>query len=117
MPIFSWPKNYANLNHAKTQQALAIVEYRKMVAQALMDIRDTTNNLDAYRQVFAASEREVAQHQQNFAKISARYKVGYADLYSDYEAVDILSTTLLELESNRQQIMANTLVLLKAIGG
>ncbi len=63
-----------------------------MVAQALMDIRDTTNNLDAYRQVFAASEREVAQHQQNFAKISARYKVGYADLYSDYEAVDILST-------------------------
>lgn len=117
VPIFSWPKNYANLNYAKTQQAIAVVEYRKTVAQALLDIQDTTNNLNVYQQAYAASEREVAQHQQNFAKLSARYESGYADLYSYYEAVDILSSARLELESNRQQIMANTIILLKAIGG
>lgn len=117
LPIFNWPKSYANLNYAKSQQAIAIIEYRKTVAQALMDIKNASNDLAAFNTVFNASRRELALHQQNFTKITHRYQAGYADLYSYYEAIDILNTAALELESNRQQIMANTIVLLKATGG
>lgn len=117
LPIFNWPKSYANLNYAKSQQAIAIIEYRKTVAQALMDIKSASNDLAAFNTVFDASRRELALHQQNFTKITHRYQAGYADLYSYYEAIDILNTAALELESNRQQIMANTIVLLKATGG
>ncbi|WP_380180612.1 TolC family protein [Kalamiella sp. sgz302252] len=117
LPVFNWPKNYANLDYAKSQQAMAVVEYRKTVAQALLDIQEATNNLNSYQRLLAAARNEVAKHQQNFAKISHRYAAGYADLYSYYEAIDMLNAAVLELESHRQQTMANTVVLLKAVGG
>ncbi|MCX8960090.1 TolC family protein [Erwinia psidii] len=117
LPVFNWPKNYANLNYARSQQVITVIEYRKTVAQALMDIQDATNNLAGYQHLYSAAGAEVAQHRENFVKLDARYAAGYADLYGYYEAVDLAFTAEMELESNRQQMMAYTVTLLKAIGG
>ncbi|WP_338567625.1 TolC family protein [Erwinia sp. E_sp_B01_3] len=117
IPIFRWPKNYANLNYAHSQQALAVVAYRKIVAQGLLDIQDSTNNLRASEETTATLMDEVDIHRQNLSKLTTRYEAGYGDLYNLYEAIDLLTSSQFDLESHRQQVMTNTIVLLKAIGG
>lgn len=117
LPVFNWPKNYANLNYTRSQQVITVIEYRKTVAQALLDIQNATNNLAAYEHLYSAARAEVAQHRDNFIKLNARYTAGYADLYNYYEAIDLAYTAETELESNRHQMMAYTVALLKAIGG
>lgn len=117
IPIFRWPKNYANLNYAHSQQALAVVAYRKSVAQGLLDIQDSTNNLRASEETTATLMDEVDIHRQNLSKLTTRYEAGYGDLYNLYEAIDLLTSSQFDLESHRQQVMTNTIVLLKAIGG
>lgn len=88
-----------------------------MVANALLDLKDASDALNLYRSYFAYSEKELERHTRNFSKISKRHARGYIDLYSYYEAVDILSTAKIEVESNRKQAMDNVIILLKSIGG
>lgn len=117
IPIFSWPKYYANLQFAETQQEISLVNYKDVVANALLDLKDASDALNLYRSHFAYSEKELERHTRNFSKISKRHARGYIDLYSYYEAVDILSTAKIEVESNRKQAMDNVIILLKSIGG
>lgn len=117
MPIFRWPKNYANLNYAHSQQALAVIAYRKSVAQGMLDIQDATNNLRASQETTATLRSEVDIHELNLSKLITRYEAGYGDLYNLYEAIDLLTSAQFDLESSRQQMMTNTVVLLKSIGG
>lgn len=117
VPIFNWQKNYANLNYAESQQAIAVLEYRKTVAQALNDIQDTTNNLSKYAETLDILQQEASLQRINLRKITRRYDAGYRDVYSWYEALNLNSTAQIELESSRQQMMTNVIALLKAIGG
>lgn len=117
LPVFSWPIAYTNLKLAETQQAMRIIEYRDTIAQAMMDIKDATNRLAINRQICSWSFNETGKHSDNFAKVMLRYQAGYMDLYSLYESLDLYSTSRLEQESNQQQLMNNTIVLLKALGG
>lgn len=117
VPIFNWPKHYANLNYAESQQAIAVLEYRKTVAQALNDIQDTTNNLSKYAETVELLQQEAGLQHSNLHKVTRRYDAGYSDVYSWYEALERNTTVQLELESSRQQMMTNTIALLKAVGG
>lgn len=117
MPIFNWPKSYANLNYAESQQAIAVLEFKKTVAQALKDIQDTTNNLSKYAEIVKMLQAEAEHQQRNLHRATLRYDAGYSDLYTWYEALDLNFTAQLELESSRQQVMSNIIALLSVIGG
>ncbi|HEK0623402.1 TPA: TolC family protein [Proteus mirabilis] len=116
-PIFSFPKSWANLEYAKSQQAIAIIEYKDTIANALKDIKDSANSLSVNSQLFVLKSEETEVQKTNYNKLKLRHESGYLDLYSLYESLDIYYTSLVELESNRQQLMDNTIILLKSIGG
>lgn len=116
-PVFDWPKDYANLKYAHSQQTTAVIEYRKTVAQALRDIQDRTNNLSKYAEMNEILQQEAGMQQSNLHRVTRRYDAGYSDLYAWYEALDLSTTAQVELESNRQQMMSNVIGLIAAIGG
>ncbi|MBN7121330.1 hypothetical protein BSU01_06335 [Erwinia billingiae] len=117
IPIFDLPKHYANLKYAETQQKLAIIDYRRTIAKSLMEIKEATDSLRISQENVAIVRKELASQSESFTKNKLRYDAGYADLYTYYEALDIFTSTKIELESKRQQVILNSVAVLNVIGG
>lgn len=117
IPVFNWPKHYNNLNYVMNQQKQAVVEYKNIVAQAMLDIKDATKSLVVYRDMLTTAGKEVTLHENNFSAMQKRYEAGYMDLYSYYELVNLTCIAKAEFESYRQKTMDSVIILLKSIGG
>ncbi|MBO1811261.1 TolC family protein [Serratia ureilytica] len=117
IPVFSLPTLINNLELAHSQQVLALNSYRKAVASAMKDISDSVNDMASFAEIVSALTVETRVHRNTFRQVMLQYEAGYLDLYSYYEAIDAISTSEIELESNRQLLMNSTIVVLKSIGG
>jgi len=106
--------------HVKTTQAQTSVaeqQYRQAVMAAFEEVENALVNLDAHRQQRIELQQEVQRLRVVADQIEAQLREGVASQLEVFETERTLLQAQLELLTNHQQILTDTVRLYKALGG
>jgi NodT family efflux transporter outer membrane factor (OMF) lipoprotein len=106
--------------HVKTTQAQSTVaeqEYRRTVMGAFEEVENALVNLNSHRQQHVELQQEVARLRVVADQIEAQLKEGVVSQLEVFETERTLLEAQLALLANHQQILSDTVLLYKALGG
>ena len=115
-PIFD-PSVKARLKTSEARTVVAEGEYRRVVMAAFEEVENALVNLDAHRR----QRVELAQQAERLgivaAQVDAQMKEGMVSQLEVFESERTLLASQLALLANHQQILSDTVLLYKALGG
>ena len=115
-PIFD-PGVKARLKTSEARTALAEGEYRRVVMAAFEEVENALVNLDAHRR----QRIELAQQAERLGvvatQVEAQLQEGMVSQLDVFESQRTLLASQLALLANHQQILSDTVLLYKALGG
>ncbi len=115
-PIFD-PGVKARLKTSEARTVVAEGEYRRVVMAAFEEVENALVNLDAHRR----QRIELAQQAERLgvvaAQVEARLQEGMVSQLDVFESQRTLLASQLALLANHQQILSDTVLLYKALGG
>ena len=115
-PIFD-PSVKARLKTSEARVEVAEGEYRRVVMAAFEEVENALVNLDAHRR----QRVELAQQAERLgvvaAQVEAQLKEGMVSQLEVFESQRTLLASQLALLANHQQILSDTVLLYKALGG
>jgi len=106
--------------HVKTTEAQTTVaeqEYRRTVMGAFEEVENALVNLDAHKQQRVELLQEVQRLRIVADQIKSQLREGVISQLDVFETDRTLLQAELEVLSNHQQILADTVLLYKALGG
>lgn len=115
-PIFD-PSVRAHVKTTKAQSGLAEQQYRRTVMGAFEEVENALVNLDSHRQQRIQLQEEVARLRLVADQIEAQLKEGVVSQLEVFETERTLLEAQLALLANHQQILSDTVLLYKALGG
>ena len=115
-PIFD-PGVRAHVKTSKAQGDLAEQQYRRTVMGAFEEVENTLVNLDSHRKQRVELQQEVARLRLVADQIEAQLKEGVVSQLEVFETERTLLEAQLALLANHQQILSDTVLLYKALGG
>ena len=117
LPIFNWGSNKANLDYAKIQQQVQIVNYEAAVQSAFRDISDALVAREQLDKTYVANLQQSKAYADALRLIRLRYKYGVSsalDLLDAERSSYSADTALLANQLTRLENLAD---LYKALGG
>lgn len=115
-PIFD-PSVKARLKTSEARTAVAEGEYRRVVMAAFEEVENALVNLDAHRRQRVELEQQAERLGVVAAQVEAQLKEGMVSQLEVFEAQRTLLAAQLALLANHQQILSDTVLLYKALGG
>jgi outer membrane protein TolC len=115
-PIFD-PGVRAHVKTSKAQGDLAEQQYRRTVMGAFEEVENALVNLDSHRKQRVELQQEVARLRLVADQIEAQLKEGVVSQLEVFETERTLLEAQLALLANHQQILSDTVLLYKALGG
>jgi NodT family efflux transporter outer membrane factor (OMF) lipoprotein len=115
-PIFD-PGVKAHIKTSEAQAQVAEQQYRSTVMAAFEEVENALVNLDAHKKQRAELQQQVNQLQEVATTTDAQRKEGLVSQLEVFEIERSLLSAQLALLANHQQILSDTVVLYKALGG
>ena len=115
-PLFD-PSVRAHIGTTKAQNTVAEQQYRATVMGAFEEVENALVNLNSHRQQRIELLQEVARLQLVADQIEAQLKAGVVSQLEVFETERTLLTAQQDLLTNHQQILSDTVLLYKALGG
>jgi NodT family efflux transporter outer membrane factor (OMF) lipoprotein len=115
-PIFN-PGVRAHVKTTKAQGEVAEQQYRRTVMGAFEEVENALVNLDSHRKQRVELQQEVARLRLVADQIEAQLKEGVVSQLEVFETERTLLEAQLALLANHQQILSDTVLLYKALGG
>ena len=115
-PIFD-PGVRAHVKTSKAQGDLAEQQYRRTVMGAFEEVENALVNLDSHRKQRVELQQEVARLRLVADQIEAQLREGVVSQLEVFETERTLLEAQLALLTNHQQILSDTVLLYKALGG
>jgi len=115
-PIFD-PSVKARLKTSEARTAVAEGEYRRVVMAAFEEVENALVNLDAHRRQRVELEQQAQRLGVVAAQVEAQLKEGMVSQLEVFESQRTLLASQLALLANHQQILSDTVLLYKALGG
>jgi outer membrane protein TolC len=106
--------------HVKTTEAQTTVaeqQYRQTVMGAFEEVENALVNLDSHRQQRVELQQEVERLSVVNVQMQSQLREGVVSQLDVFETDRTLLQAQLELLSNHQQILSDTVLLYKALGG
>jgi multidrug efflux system outer membrane protein len=107
----------AHVKTSKAQGDLAEQQYRRTVMGAFEEVENALVNLDSHRKQRVELQQEVARLRLVADQIEAQLKEGVVSQLEVFETERTLLEAQLALLANHQQILSDTVLLYKALGG
>jgi outer membrane protein TolC len=92
-------------------------EYRRVVMAAFEEVENALVNLDAHRRQRVELEQQAQRLGVVAAQVEAQLKEGMVSQLEVFESQRTLLASQLALLANHQQILSDTVLLYKALGG
>jgi outer membrane protein, multidrug efflux system len=115
-PIFD-PGVRAHVKTTKAQGEVAEQQYRRTVMGAFEEVENALVNLDSHRKQRVELQQEVERLRLVADQIEAQLKEGVVSQLEVFETERTLLEAQLALLANHQQILSDTVLLYKALGG
>ena len=115
-PIFD-PSVKARLKTSEARTEVAEGEYRRVVMAAFEEVENALVNLDAHRRQRVELEQQAERLGVVAAQVEAQLKEGMVSQLEVFESQRTLLSSQLALLANHQQILSDTVLLYKALGG
>lgn len=115
-PIFD-PGVKARLKTSEARTGVAEGEYRRVVMAAFEEVENALVNLDAHRRQRAELQQQAERLGIVAAQVGAQMQEGMVSQLEVFEAERTLLASQLALLANHQQILSDTVLLYKALGG
>ena len=117
LPIFNWGSNKANLDYAKIQQQVQIVNYEAAVQSAFRDVSDALVAREQLDKTYAANRRQSKAYADALRLVRLRYKHGVSSALDLLDAERSSYGADTALLSNQLTRLENLADLYKALGG
>ncbi len=117
LPIFAGGKITAAVAQARANYAALVAAYRTAVLGAYRDVEDELSDLQYLKSESEALDQTLANAKENRALLVVQYQQGIASSLDLITADQTELTTRLNIENTRNQRLAATVLLLKALGG
>ncbi|SDG15570.1 efflux transporter, outer membrane factor (OMF) lipoprotein, NodT family [Paraburkholderia phenazinium] len=111
------PSVRAHVKTTKAQGDVAEQQYRRTVMGAFEEVENALVNLDSHRKQRVELQEEVARLRLVADQIEAQLKEGVVSQLEVFETERTLLEAQLALLANHQQILSDTVLLYKALGG
>ncbi|MGJ9416652.1 efflux transporter outer membrane subunit [Massilia sp. CMS3.1] len=115
-PIFD-PGVKARLKTSEARTGVAEGEYRRVVMAAFEEVENALVNLDAHRRQRVELQQQAERLGIVAAQVGAQMQEGVVSQLEVFEAERTLLASQLALLANHQQILSDTVLLYKALGG
>ncbi|MBQ5941908.1 efflux transporter outer membrane subunit [Massilia sp. AB1] len=115
-PIFD-PSVKARIKTSEARTEVAEQQYRRVVMGAFEEVENALVNLDAHRRQRVELQAQSEQLATVATQVEAQLKEGMVSQLEVFEAQRSLLSAQLALLANHQQILSDTVILYKALGG
>ena len=116
-PILNTGKISANVENAKANKELALINYKKTVQQAFSEVYDILNKRNAIKQKIEQQKDYVNSMEEIFKIAQNQYKIGSIDYVSLLNAKHNYLSSKTNLIQLNQSLLSSTISLHKALGG
>ena len=117
MPIFTWGRNRANLDIAKSQRDADVAAYEKTIQTAFREVSDALVARATYRDQAAAQQRNVQAASDYYRLAKMRFDAGVDPYLTTLDAQRSLYTAQQASISARQAQLQNLVSVYRALGG
>ena len=116
-PIFTGGRLKSNVNFARAQQALALVQYQQTIQNAFREVSDALVQYKKVKEIRAQQELLVTSLQDRSRLAYLRYRGGVDTLLNALDSDRELFTAELNLTQTKRDELLSLVQLYKALGG
>lgn len=117
LPIFSAGANKANLDHAKIQKRIEIVNYNKAIQTAFREVSDHLAGQATLNEQIKVQDQSVAASQKAYQLAKLRFKAGQDNYFVVLDLERTFYAAQQQLIQTRLEQLNNEIQLYKALGG
>ena len=117
LPIFSAGANKANLDHAKIQKRIEIVNYNKAIQTAFREVSDHLAGQATLNEQIKLQDQSVAASQNAYQLAKLRFKTGQDNYFVVLDLERTFYVAQQQLIQTRLEQLNNEIQLYKALGG
>jgi multidrug efflux system outer membrane protein len=117
MPIFNGGRTGYLVEAATAQQKAAEVQYRQVIQNAFVEVRNALKTYQSYGNVVEAQKKQVTAIERNLYLAQLRYKNGQSPYLEVLDAERQLFSVQLDLVKSQQSRLVSVVDLYKSLGG
>ncbi|MFM2484644.1 efflux transporter outer membrane subunit [Celerinatantimonas yamalensis] len=117
LPIFDFGTNQADLDVAKIEKNLEIVNYQQTIQTAFKEVANALSDRKGYAQQFKSNQNYLDALSSQYQLTQTTYHVGTDSLYDLLSAAESYHSAQVQLVSVRLEQLSNQITLYKVLGG
>ncbi len=117
MPLLNFGKTSGGVESAESQKAIAALTYEKTLKSAFREVKEALVRYQSARESYLSSKKETELLEKTQAIVKARFENGYSSYLELLDAERMLYASRIATTSYKQNALAASITLYKALGG